>query len=371
MIGADAQPDIFAGREGNKVKERLQEVFVLRSIACLSIGLLHSINKIYDDPSETVNVIRLILSFGTPAFVFISEMVLSHAYPDGVPRGFWTKRVKYILVPYVVFGFVHALGEAVLEAEGALIPAFLKYSVQYILLGDFALYFILIIFQFYLLHAFVAPKVFSRFSAKTVLSVSLVVSMSYWAFFNFVPRFPIPFAEYVYTRFFMLPFVGWSFYFALAWYCGRRYRELIALLNRWRVAVWLAFAASGAWMIGNLLTDTITAVSSKRLDMVLFATSASLFVLHVASRARRIHPFWVKTSQISFGLFLVHPVLYGILELVLFRLPGMRGTPLGAAVLFATGMSLSAWAVLTAYRFPGGNYVVGRIGPGLTVLRPQ
>ena len=117
------------------------------------------------------------------------------------------------------------------------------------------------------------------------------------------------------------------------------------------------------------MTGTITAVSSKRLDMVLFAMAASLFILQISADARRVHPFWVRTSQISFGLFLVHPVFYGILDLILLRLPGMKGTPWGVLVLFACGMMLSAWAVLTAYRFPGGFYVVGRIGAGQSALR--
>lgn len=352
------------------MKERLQEVFVLRSIACLSIALLHSINKIYTGhPGEWVNVCRLILSFGTPAFVFISEMVLAYAYPNGVPKGFWKKRAQFILVPYVVFGLVHALADAVLSPEGAIAASFLRYVVQYILLGDFALYFILIIFQFYLLHAYAAPKLLHRYSAKVILPITLAISMLYWSFFNFVPRAPIPFQEYIYTRFYMLPFIGWSFYFALAYYCGRHYRELIALLNRYRYAVRLAFAAAAAWMVYNLLSGTIVAVSSKRLDMVLFATAASFFILQIAAGARRIHPFWVKTSQISFGLFLVHPVFYGILELFLTRLPGMEGTPWGVLLLFVSGMSLSAWAVLTAYRFPGGSYVVGRIGAGQSAVR--
>lgn len=77
------------------------EMFVLRSIACLSIALLHALYRVYDDGNTPwVESVGLLLTFGTPVFVFISQFVLSFAYPDGIPAKFWEKRIKYILLPY-------------------------------------------------------------------------------------------------------------------------------------------------------------------------------------------------------------------------------------------------------------------------------
>lgn len=343
----------------------IDEVFILRSLACLSIALLHSINKMYMSPNEMINVMRLILSFGTPAFVFISELVLSHAYPDGVPKGFWSKRLKYILIPYVVFGLINALADAVLQSGESVFQSFVSFSLQYVLLGDFSAYFIVIIFQFYLLHAFIAPKVFPRFSVKMVLVSTLIVSMAYWAFFNFVPRFDLPFKDYIYHRLYMLPFIGWIFYFSLAYYCGRNYREVISLLNKYRYWVWTFAALIAAWMVGNLLTGTITAVSSKRLDMVLFVTSMVFLVLQLSSNLKRIPKIWVRTSQISFGLFLVHPIVFGVMEITMSKFLGISGSAIGVVVLFVVGMLISAWAVLLLNRFWWGPYIVGRIGIGI------
>lgn len=342
----------------------IDEVFVLRSLACLSIALLHSINTIYPSPDEAINVMRLVLSFGTPAFVFISELVLSYAYPDGVPKNFWSKRIKFILFPYIVFGFINALADAVLQSSHSLIGSFISYSLQYILLGDFSAYFIVIIFQFYLFHAYIAPKVLHKFSLRTVLISSLIISMSYWAFFNFVPQFNLPFKAYIYNRFYMLPFIGWIFYFALAYYCGRQYRETIRLLNKYRYWVWTAAAATSAWMIVNFTSGIITAVSSKRLDMVLFVASMVFLVLQLSSKLKRIPSFWVRISQISFGLFLIHPIFFGILERGLKPVIDISETPIGVIVNFVIGMLLSAWAVLFANRFRWGAYLVGRIGIG-------
>lgn len=77
------------------------EMFVLRSVACLSIALLHALYRVYDDGNTPwVESVGLLLTFGTPVFVFISQFVLSFAYPNEIPARFWEKRIKYILLPY-------------------------------------------------------------------------------------------------------------------------------------------------------------------------------------------------------------------------------------------------------------------------------
>ena len=42
-------------------------------------------------------------------FIFISELVISKVYKDGVPKHFLTKRIRYILIPYTVMGLFYAL----------------------------------------------------------------------------------------------------------------------------------------------------------------------------------------------------------------------------------------------------------------------
>ena len=59
----------------------LNEIFMLRAVACLSIVLVHSlavaqsgISNISDYLDIVVNSVRVLLTFGTPTFVFISML---------------------------------------------------------------------------------------------------------------------------------------------------------------------------------------------------------------------------------------------------------------------------------------------------------
>src|SRR5690625_7052799 len=56
-----------------------------------------------------------------------------------------------------------------------------------IFLGESSIYFVLIIFQFYLLHM-LCSKYLNRLSPKIVLPVTFVINFAYLGFFNFVDR---------------------------------------------------------------------------------------------------------------------------------------------------------------------------------------
>jgi len=70
----------------NTKKELVNEIFVIRVIACLAIVLLHSITStlghfknIDSFTHELLIALQMALIFGTPVFIFISEFLLSKA----------------------------------------------------------------------------------------------------------------------------------------------------------------------------------------------------------------------------------------------------------------------------------------------------
>lgn len=94
----------------------INEIFWIRALACLAVAIIHSVNTTlmnYEDiisqPDNYILIaVRFAAFFGTPAFVFISEMLLAHVYPDNLPQGFFRKRIKYLLFPFIFIGIVFA-----------------------------------------------------------------------------------------------------------------------------------------------------------------------------------------------------------------------------------------------------------------------
>ncbi|MDQ0088613.1 membrane-bound acyltransferase YfiQ involved in biofilm formation [Paenibacillus anaericanus] len=344
------------------------EMFVLRSIACLSIALLHALYRVYDDGNTPwVESIGLLLTFGTPVFVFISQFVLSFAYPNGIPAGFWKKRIKYILLPYIFFGALYAVlkGLDMASTEGIpLLQASWYYLWRHLLLGDFHGYFILVIFQFYALYTLFQTYA-KRFTPRTMLIVSFLINVLYLGFFNLTQPGDSVAAQYIWDKMYWIFSPGWIFYFTVAYYLGRNETWFREKLKQYRLAVYTLPILTGALVLFVNGQGWITAHSSKRIDMILFTLSMILFLFSIASSMRKVPRVLEWSSRYSFGIYLLHPLLLAMFV----KLPssfGLQNLGLFSVLLqFVLCVVGSAILMNIANRIPGGAFVVGRVGIGM------
>jgi membrane-bound acyltransferase YfiQ involved in biofilm formation len=351
----------------------IDELFLLRAIACLSIVLLHSIHRIYGDETMIIRMITLLMTFGTPTFVFISEFILSHSYPHSIPRHFWGKRISYILVPYVLFGIFYAgmkAVEASMTTGAPLVQTFMELSLLHVLIGDYHGYFILIIFQFYLLHRWFQVYI-QRYSAKLVLGVSLVINLAYLGFFNFTDPMNIPYSSYIWSKLYWVPCLGWLFYFTLAYYCGRHYevfKDHIRRNGQWIMAFLLVTAVIPLYLMQQgILKD----ISSKRVDMLFFTVAMSLFLFYIAIRLKEV-PRWILTiSRYSFGIYLFHPLFLAVMVLITRRVPLLNENIIGVIVMLVGSTLASIVTLHVLNKWSWGPYFAGKVGMGKRELESK
>ncbi|WP_409341847.1 acyltransferase family protein [Paenibacillus sp. MBLB4367] len=344
-------------------KKVIGELFVLRSTACLSLVLLHSFARVYGSDIEAINTVNLLLTFATPMFVFISEFVLAHSYPDKQPKQFWTKRLKYLLLPYLFFGTFYAFVKAVEMRNGlSYSEAALQLLWKHILLGDFHGYFILVIFQFYALHGLYTKVIRDRISPITVISVSLLIQLLYLSFFNLVKPLDIPFAAYIWDKLFWLPVFGWLSYFSIAYYCGRNYEAFKRQLIKRTKWVVMAPIVTAILPIVLYKLGVYTEISSKRFDMVPFVIAMTLFLFLMALKLRSIPNIIVQISKYSFGIYLFHPFYMAVFKAFENKIPfTISSVPL-VGLYFFSSIILSVVSVYIANKIKYGTYLVGRLG---------
>ena len=140
------------------------------------------------------------------------------------------------------------------------------------MLGDYHGYFILIIIQFYILHYYFHYHL-SRWNPKIVLPLSFLISAAYLGFFNFVPAVQTPVGQYVWDKFYWIPFLGWLFYFTLAYYCGHYYTAFMKLLKGYSKAVVVAPILIAVMSVLLFNLGIFSKISSKQIDILFFATS--------------------------------------------------------------------------------------------------
>ncbi|MCY8720198.1 acyltransferase family protein [Bacillus sp. S10C12M] len=333
---------------------QIKEIFMIRCISCLSVVLLHIISMVLmlqaealADMSHTIDSFRTLLMFSTPAFIFISEFLLARSYPDGVPDGFLKKRGKVIFVPFLFIAAIDALLMTSAMGGEVTFLAFVQKYLANVFLGNFIGYFILVIFQFYILHM-MFHEYLKKASPKWVLSISFVVTAAYLSYFAVVSPASAPAPEEGGGfPFFWVPFAGWLFYFCLAYYCGKEYKRFLTLLNQYRWVVYGAAIASGALVVTVSYVGEIGMISSKRPDIMLYSTSMIFLCFHLFSKIKHVPKIMMFISNYSFSIYLLHAYFMIIGYVLLLNMPEIPAVP-AVLLLFAVctaGPILTSWAL--------------------------
>ncbi|WP_431802297.1 acyltransferase family protein [Halobacillus andaensis] len=347
-------------------KNLVNEIFLLRAFACLAVVVIHSINSVfanfgirkvpeYMEINNVLFVIQILLMFGTPMFVFISEFILANAYKGDAPKGFFLKRIKFILVPFLIIGLFSSL-LAIFQHDHVSTGTVLTTIYEQFLLGYFHGYFVLIIFQFYILHFIFRKYIEGRFQAKNIVMVSIMINVCYLAYYNFVE--PV-------TKFpFHMLFLAWIGYFAIAFYCGSNFNKFKLQLIKYKKVIFAAPAVTGLIVLIFCYSGFLTFIQSKRVDIVFYTIALALFLFYIGMKLEKVPGFLIKISQYSFGIYLLHPFFQLILKNLFpdhYSLSNLVIYIITATTIGLIGPILS---IITLNKFKFGPYIIGKIGIG-------
>ncbi|RSL33044.1 adhesin [Salibacterium salarium] len=334
----------------------INEVFWIRAIACLAVAVIHSVNTTlanYEDVIVQIDeyiliAIRFAAFFGTPAFVFISELLLSHVYPNHVPEDFFKKRITFLLCPFIFMGIVFA------AITNNSISGFINDIFLNVFLGGYTGYFILIIFQFYILHYFFHVYL-NKWSAKKMLLLSFAANILYLAFFNVTEAPSGQVGDYIWERGYWLLFVGWIFYFTLGYYCGKNYSYFKEKVLKHKRFVFVVPALAYVVMLFLVRTDILDVVSSKRVDNIFYTIGIISVIVFVSKYWEEVPRSVLFISKYSFQIYLLHKVVLHYLPTIDFFSPLLYFILVFViAVLGAIGISM------LLNRFSWSKYLIGR-----------
>jgi membrane-bound acyltransferase YfiQ involved in biofilm formation len=349
------------------------EFHLLRGVACIGVVSIHVLTTVLMHPHgasfwlvQSFSAAQMLLMFSTPAFIFLSAAIVGYFY-DRAPAGFLRKRVRFVLLPFIVVGMVLALFEASLAFRhhgdaGRLAIEWLNGSLRN-LAGAAHTWFILPIFQFYVLYALFEDQL-RRASPHVVIVSALLVNIAYVGFFDATSTATFSYAElggtprdYRYSFF----FPAWTAYFAVGYYTGRHYDTFMNWLRSHSRILGTCVIATAIFLLWMHFAGIISDVSSRRVDMPLYAIPMMGLILIAGARLQRIPPLFVLVSQLSFGIYLLHPFVLEVLRRLLFsRLPPLP-MPVSAAILFAGTLVISLVVTTALGRIPLGSLLVGNI----------
>lgn len=333
-----------------RLYDLIKEWDLLRAIACLSIVTLHTTtwmtfhNEFYAEHTA-LHFIRILLCFATPTFIVLSIIILAHKYPNQLPPNFWSKRIRFLLVPYMAWAIIYAgIAETIYRKD-----LFFITVLQNFFRGDFVGWFVIVILQLYALYALLKKY---QLADVVVLPLAICISLVHHALI----QLPYPFFMTHQTQFRLL-LTGWLGYFAIAYLAGKHYKKLAAALLRYR---WwtLVTALLSAMLIFINMKLGQTGIHSRRLDLIPFVCSISALIL---AWGQKLPYFKIVRilSRYAFMIYLIHwqVLWFGSGFIMRFGL-SFKVTIVIIVTLTVALCIAIAWTIA---RLPFGQYIVGAI----------
>jgi peptidoglycan/LPS O-acetylase OafA/YrhL len=378
---------------------RLRQLDALRVLTCLSVVAVHAIGGPYPPDDPGFGVASSLLHYSREIFFFVSALVLVRTYvprlgPDGRlvdEAAFRRRRLRLIGVPYLIWTTVYLLvwvwhtrdGES---ASSATVLHDLPLRWWYLVVtgnGSYHMYFLLVTLQF----AVVFP-LFLRVLARTqgrhglLLAGSVALQLATLATYHWV-YLPDEGWRALLGDSSLLAYQLWLVAGAIA---GLHLERMHAWLTRHAVlvlaAVPLAAAALVATYLGQLPARGALGASTPLQPVMVLWSAAMLGGLYLvavrlaAVRAPLARAIVGYGAQLSFGVYLAHPLVLDLVLSTAHRFGVFAPTPTLVASLFVltvagsvalcaalhrTALSLS---VMGRPRLPRARHAAGQVEPG-------
>jgi peptidoglycan/LPS O-acetylase OafA/YrhL len=356
----------------------VHEVDVIRILTFSAVIAVHAVAFTQLPANQVAAGALMLLQFGRELFFALTGFVLVHSalrrYPGA--RSFWRRRFFYIGVPYLAWTLVYWLDSVVAGGIGGPHPTL----TSDLLTGgaSYHLYFLVVTMQLYL-----AFPLILRFVRRTadrawaVLGVVGVLNLAWLAALQYVDQ-PAGWAAWFWQHgYLLLP--TYSVYVLAGCYAAihlPRLREIVHGRSATLVAVGTGAAVVALIAYAVQLPSRAPRTAADVLQPATLFTCVAAVLLLVAASSRWVERgmprarLVTEASDISFGVYLAHPL---VLQLLLHAGlgNGMQRVPsvVATVLAFAGAAAGAALITLAARRTPLSLALAGR--PQLRRPAPQ
>ncbi len=357
-------------RHADLTKGHLWQIDVVRLLTFAAVIAVHSIAFTQQPSNQVAAGMMMLLQFGRETFFAITGFVLIYstqrAYPGARP--FWRRRVPAVVLPYLVWTFIYFFYTSVASAHGHLSWTTVAADIA---TGnaEYHLYFLLVTMQLYLVFPLLMPMI--RRAARRPWAVLVgvgAVNLAWLAALQYIPAPGGGASFFWHHGYQLLP--TYSIYVLAGCFAAIHLTTIQSIVQRHGRALLAIGVLAGTMAMAAYvaqLGDRAPRVAAAVLQPAMFLTSlgATLILYVIGSRwaggRRRFEPVVRTASEVSFAVYLAHPLVLAVLLRLGLGNDGQRLPATLATLLAFTGATIGATAIgLAAQRSPLAPLLAGR-----------
>jgi len=336
----------------------IEEIPIIRSIATLFIVCVHlSVSYTGSENNYNMTVIAGYLSqigrLGTPVFAVISAFLLTHSV---LKRGFnlnyfVRSRFTKIFVPYIIWTTVYLYYLGVVEVNLDSNKNFIGYYLYGT--GNYHLYFILTVLQFYILFP-VLQKIKKGVPLLLTYAISTILTI-FWQlnYEQFSIDIPV-IGTFIMSRAFIF---NWISYFILGIIFAKYYEEINKAIRKYKTLLLPSIVVMFiSFLIFIDLDHFVTSSHPMFLLYTPFFLAFLIYFYYLIRKSKSIMQILTLIGNYSMGIYLVHPLV----KWIVMKIPifDNRDSLLLYGILFIIIVSIFVLIINLLIKIPNGNYIV-------------
>ncbi|MCF0151186.1 MAG: acyltransferase family protein [Firmicutes bacterium] len=304
-------------------KQRIYYLDCLRVIATFAVIMIHvSAMKWHDEPVDSfnwqvLNAYDSLVRFGVPLFVMLSGALFLDRNKAVTYRKLLTRNIPRLMTAFLFWSSCYAAAFTVRPALKAGKQINITNLLKTVLNGHYHMWFVFMIIGLYLVTPFLRQLALDRRLQEQFIIMSFLLTMCT----NLLKALPLPYTDFISSyiaKFQVVMVSGYAGYYMLGHYLHnyelspKKKRLLYGLAA---VSLLFTVTASSIW---SVKTGTPHKELYEELLPNTFFVSAAVFVWvkdHcTAAKNRVVARFVTRTSELSFGIYLVHVFFVQILK---------------------------------------------------------
>ncbi|HJV45142.1 MAG TPA: acyltransferase [Bacillota bacterium] len=354
-------------------RKKIDYLDVFRCVAILAVVAIHTTSQPVTQLSldrwlyRLSYVINTGSQFAVPAFLFLSGMILTYNYEPkwnrDMMKSFFRKRLQYIIAPYFIWSFFYFLYVSMSSSVPLLSFKTWAIFIFRFLTGNnyFHLYFILVIFQFYILFPFLMNLMKrSTIFRNHLIGWAIGFQIFYFLWDHYIMQIPWK-GETIFT---------YALFVMIGMHAGLDYDTFIEKLRKRKgilIGLTILFAVLH---LGNIWLHMVNVLSFGKWNSYVYnilyygyVSLCCLSLLYVSSvvgtMKNRMVVLLNSIGATSFGIYFMHPLIIEV-----WRNHWMSSNSIGyPLIIFGSGLFslLLPWFLfLTLKKYPWGWIFTGK-----------